>query len=189
MVPEDYLRQYAELIRPSKVESDLASNGTSLMIERGYYYPPYLQQEACLEVLSRADLLEISEKILHTKYPQQRLIRRQVGDYLEWLRALKEERTWRQLEMERLDGELARCMHGSAILEAERIRLEAQVYEYQAEMDNRQRSFQNRIDQLESMIISLQETITNLYASTSWKVTVPLRFVGGMLRSKLSSFR
>ena len=85
MAPEDYLRQYAESLQLSKLSKDESGpvfDGTHLMAERGYYYPPYLQQEAYLDMLSRADLLGVMQQILATEYPQQRLIRRQVGEYL-----------------------------------------------------------------------------------------------------------
>ena len=69
MAPEDYLRQYAGSLQLSKVESGPASDGTQLMAEQGYYYPPYLQQEAYLDMLSRADLLGVMQQILATEYP------------------------------------------------------------------------------------------------------------------------
>ena len=70
MAPEDYLRQYAESLQLSKLskdESGPAFDGIHLMAERGYYYPPYLQQEAYLDMLSRADLLGVMQQILATE--------------------------------------------------------------------------------------------------------------------------
>ena len=146
MTPEDYLRQYAESLQLSKLskdESGPAFDGIHLMAERGYYYPPYLQQEAYLDMLSRADLLGVMQQILATEYPQQRLIRRQVGEYLEALQRLKQERDWRRMEMERLESELSLRIDQIANLGdeisrigAERERLDTLVIDIRAELEN-----------------------------------------------------
>ncbi|MCK7491814.1 MAG: hypothetical protein MZW92_09250 [Comamonadaceae bacterium] len=83
-----------------------------MMLEQGYYYPPYLQLETYLDTLSRSDLLEIAQQLLATEYPAQRLIRRQVGEYLEAMQRLRNEQerlnaelTWRIDEMANLGAE------------------------------------------------------------------------------------
>ena len=189
MTPEDYLRQYAEPIQLSKVESNLASDGSSLMVERGYYYPPYLQQEAYLDVLNRTDLLGIMQQILATEYPQQRLIRRQVGEYLETLQSLKQDRDWRQMEMERLENELSlRIDQVSSLgdecskIGAERERLNASVIDAHTELEN----CRSRIAILENECATLHAVQADLKASTSWKVTVPLRRLSGALKALLA---
>jgi len=171
MAPEEYLRQYTESFQPSKAESGSSPDEVNLILERGYYYPPYLQQEAYLDTLSRADLLEITQQILSTEYPQQRLIRRQVGEYLETLQRLKDERAWRQAEMERLNVELAWRVEEMATLEAERKRLESLVINCHAELE----IGRNQMAVLENECVTLRGNLTDLRTSTSWKVTEPLR--------------
>lgn len=192
MAPDDYLRQYAESLQLSKLsknESGPAFDGTYLMAERGYYYPPYLQQEAYLDMLSRADLLGVMQQILATEYPQQRLIRRQVGEYLEALQRLKQERDWRRMEMERLESELSLRIDQIANLGdeisrigAERERLDALVVDTRAELEK----CRNRITALENECVILHATQAELKASTSWKVTAPLRRLSGALKALLA---
>lgn len=192
MVPEDYLRQYAESLQLSKLSKDESGpvfDGTHLMAERGYYYPPYLQQEAYLDMLSRADLLGVMQQILATEYPQQRLIRRQVGEYLEALQRLKQERDWRRMEMERLESELSLRIDQIANLGdeisrigAERERLDALVVDTRAELEK----CRNRITTLENECVILHATQAELKASTSWKVTAPLRRLSGALKALLA---
>ena len=192
MAPEDYLRQYAESLQLSKLSKDESGpvfDGTHLMAERGYYYPPYLQQEAYLDMLSRADLLGVMQQILVTEYPQQRLIRRQVGEYLEALQRLKQERDWRRMEMERLESELSLRIDQIANLGdeisrigAERERLDALVVDTRAELEK----CRNRITALENECVILHATQADLKASTSWKVTAPLRRLSGALKALLA---
>ncbi len=192
MVPEDYLRQYAESLQLSKLskdESGPAFDGSHLMAERGYYYPPYLQQEAYLDMLSRADLLGVMQQILATEYPQQRLIRRQVGEYLEALQRLKQERDWRRMEMERLESELSLRIDQIANLGdeisrigAERERLDTLVVDTRAEIEK----CRNRITALENECVILHATQAELKTSTSWKVTAPLRRLSGALKALLA---
>lgn len=192
MVPEDYLRQYAESLQLSKLSKDESGpvfDGTHLMAERGYYYPPYLQQEAYLDMLSRADLLGVMQQILATEYPQQRLIRRQVGEYLEALQRLKQERDWRRMEMERLESELSLRIDQIANLGdeisrigAERERLDALVVDTRAELEK----CRNRITALENECVILHATQAELKTSTSWKVTAPLRRLSGALKALLA---
>ena len=192
MTPEDYLRQYAESLQLSKLSKDESGpvfDGTHLMAERGYYYPPYLQQEAYLDMLSRADLLGVMQQILATEYPQQRLIRRQVGEYLEALQRLKQERDWRRMEMERLESELSLRIDQIANLGdeisrigAERERLDALVVDTRTKLEK----CRNRITALENECVILHTTQAELKASTSWKVTAPLRRLSGALKALLA---
>ncbi len=165
MTPEDYLRQYTESLRSTEAASSLPPDGSDLMLARGYYYPPYLQLETYLDTLSRADLLEIVQQLLATEYPAQRLIRRQVGEYLEAMQRLKDERAWRQAEMERLNAELARCM-------------DELVTDAHAGLEN----CQNQIAILESECATLNAMLTDLKNSTSWKMTAPLRVISRKIR-------
>ena len=179
MVPEDFLRRYTKPLQLAKSTSVSPAAAVGLML-RGQYYPPSLKLETYLDNLGRADLLEILKQILATEYPQQRFVRRQESEYLDALQELKNERTWRQVEMERLDMELARCRHDLANLEEEQKRLETLVYKYQTELDNCQRNYQDLGDQC----AMLHATVNDLRASTSWKVTTPLRFISKIIKNK-----
>ncbi|MDG4555202.1 MAG: hypothetical protein P9E24_13305 [Candidatus Competibacter sp.] len=180
MIPEDYLQRYTEPLQlvDSISASPIVEAGSML---QGYYYPPSLRFETYLDNLNRTDLLEIMEQVLSTEYPQQRFVRRQVSEYLSALQELKDERAWRQAEMERLDMELARCRCDCANLEREQKRLETLVYKYQAELDNCQKNYQD----LGKQCAMLQATVSDLYASTSWKVTMPLRFISKVVKDNL----
>jgi hypothetical protein len=179
MTPKDYLRRYTEAFQPPETESSLPPDESDLMLERGYYYPPYLQLETYLDTLSRADLLEIAQQLLATEYPAQRLIRRQVGEYLEAMQRLKDERAWRQAEMERLNAELTWRIDEMANLELERKRLETLVLDSHAELE----SCRNQISILDNHCATLSETLAVLRGSTSWKVTRPLRWFGRMVKA------
>ncbi len=188
MEPEDYLQQYTESFQSPKTESRLPPDESELILEYGYYYPSYQQPEAYLDVLSRADLLEIVRQVLSTEYPQQRLIRRQVDEYLETLQRLKDERTWRQVEIERLNGELERLngelawrINEMGNLGAERKRLETLVLDSHAELEH----CRSRIAVLENECATMRATLTDLRASTSWKVTTPLRRFSGAVKTLL----
>jgi septal ring factor EnvC (AmiA/AmiB activator) len=172
MTPEAYLRQYTESFLPAKAESGLSPDTADLTLEQGYYYPPYLQQEAYLDTLSRADLLGIAQQILGAEYPQQRLTRRQVDEYLETLRRLKNERGWLQTEMERLNGEMVSRIDELASCGVERQRLESRLADCRG-----------RLALLENECATLRGNLTDLHGSTSWKVTAPLRKVSRMLRA------
>ncbi len=165
MTPEDYLRQYTEPFCSMETGSASLKSGMGLGLARGYYYPPYLPSETYLDTLSRADLLEIVQQLLATEYPAQRLIRRQIGEYLENLQRLKDERAWRQAEMERLNAELARCM-------------DELVIDAHAGLE----SCQNQIAILESERATLNAMLADLKTSTSWKMTAPLRFISRKIR-------
>ena len=179
MAPEDYLRQYTEPFNTAEAESSPRQDGTELLLARGYYYPPYLKLEAYLDTLSRAELLEVVQQVLATEYPEQRLIRRQVNEYLETLQRLKDERAWRQAEMERLDAELAWRVDELANLGAERKRLESLVIESHTELEN----CRNQIAVLENEGATLRTTLADLRSSTSWKVTAPLRRFSGAMKA------
>jgi chromosome segregation ATPase len=172
MTTEEYLRHYIEPLQPSQLKSGPSRNGTELALERGYYYPPYLQQEAYLDTLSRSELLGIAQQILNTEYPRQRLIRPQVGEYLEHLQALKEEWAWQQTEMDRLNGELAWRNAEMANLGAERKRLETLVLDCRSQ-----------IAILENERTTLRATLADLRASASWKVMAPLRRISQTLKA------
>ena len=171
ITPKDYLRRYTESFQPPETESSLPPDEPDLMLERGYYYPPYLQLETYLDTLSRADLLEIAQQLLATEYPAQRLIRRQVGEYLEAMQRLRNER-------ERLNAELTWRINEMANLEAERKRLETLVLDSHAELE----SCRSQISILENQCATLSETLAVLRGSTSWKVTKPLRWLGRTIK-------
>ena len=178
MAPEDYFQRYTESVQSTKILPASPSAEVGLALE-GYYYPPYQKLETYLDTLYRADLLEILEQILTKEYPQQRFFWRQVNEYLDALQKLKNERAWQQSKMERLDAEIARCVHELASLEAERKRLETLVYEYQTEFENYKKSSQD----LATQCAILRTTVTDLRTSTSWRVTAPLRFFSRIIKN------
>ena len=172
MTPEDYLRQYMEPLQASNAESISPQDElSSIFLSQGYYYSSSLNLETYLDTLSRADLLEIVHQVFATEFPQQRLIRRQVGEYLETLQRLKDERAWRQAEMERLNGELAWRVDELMNVGAERKRLETLVIDLHTELEN----CRSRIAVLKKECATLRAMLAELQGSASWKVTAPLR--------------
>ena len=94
------------------------------------------------------------------------------------MQRLKDERAWRQAEMERLNAELTWRINEIANFEAERKRLETLVLDSHAELE----SCRSQISILENQCATLSETLADLRRSTSWKVTRPLRWLGRMIR-------
>ena len=93
------------------------------------------------------------------------------------------------MEMERLESELSLRIDQIANLGdeisrigAERERLDALVVDTRAELEK----CRNRITALENECVILHATQADLKASTSWKVTAPLRRLSGALKALLA---
>ena len=135
MMPEDYLRQYAEPLQ-SLAGAAPPADWQALMLEPDCYYPPYLELGSGLDALNRTDLLEILRQLLATEYPQQRLSRSTVGEFLEALRRLKDERAWRQAEMERLAAALTQYQSDHDQMTAELVEHRSERQRLGAELEH-----------------------------------------------------
>jgi hypothetical protein len=164
MTPEDYLRRYTE---PLQLLAGAVSPGDwqALLLEPDCYYPPHLELGIGLDSLNRVDLLEILRQILATEYPQQHLSRSTVRAFLEALQRWKDERAWRQTEMEKLATALTEY-------QIENDRIAAELIEYRSELQRHR-----------GEAAVLRANLTDLRASTSWKVTKPLRWFGRIVKA------
>ncbi|HAO32946.1 MAG TPA: hypothetical protein PLP22_10160 [Candidatus Competibacter sp.] len=177
MTPERYLSQYAEPLR--RIEKPTPVAWQALVLEPDYYYPPSIELGAHLDGLKRSELLEILQQILATEYPRQRFSKRTARTFLEALQQLRDERAWRRAEMERLTAT-------SAHHQAENDRMTAELSQYRAEV---QRLFEelervrSQAAVLGSEAATLRANLTELYGSSSWKVTKPLRWFGRLGRA------
>ena len=125
MTPEDYLRRYAEPFQ-SLAGSGSTGDWQALVLHPDYYYPPHSERVSGLDTLNRTDLLDMLQQILAIEYPQQRLSRAKVQEFLEAFQRLKDERAWRQIEMERLAVVLTQY-------QSDHDRMTAELVEHQSE--------------------------------------------------------
>ena len=181
MAPDDYLRAYTEPLHP--LQSSMAGDSSpaipgdreQLLIAGSFYYPPHFKLESYLDAMNLSDLLAIVQEILAIEDAEKRLTRRKVIEYLESVRRIKEELEWRRPEMDRLTAELAERETRIGRLTADLERLTT---------DLEQQQF--LLAQLEGDNAVLRGNLADLYASTSWKVTAPLRRLSRLLRTALS---
>lgn len=178
MTHEDYLRRYTEPLRPMTVAAP-AGDWQALLLEPDCYYPPHLELGIGLDSLNRVDLLEILRQILATEYPQQHLSRSTVREFLEALQRLKDERAWRQTEMERLAAVLAQCQADSDRMTAELIVHRSESQRLVAELER----YRGEAAVLGNEVAILRAGLIDLRASTSWKVTKPLRWFGRIVKA------
>lgn len=191
MEAEAYLRHYLDpipLTAPGETEHphDSTADTVTPELAAAYYYPPGPVGESYLDILSRAELLELLRQLLAVEYPQQRLTRRQVGLYGDQMQTLKQDQAWRRAEMERLSVEQTHRQEQIALLEAEQRRLEALVHATQAEVIRRQAICDDgarRIVEWEARYAELQTVLADMRASTSWKLTAPLRRLSRSLQA------
>lgn len=171
MTPNNYLQQYTAPFQPIEIKLDSEADETGSMLAEGYYYPPYLKFETYLDTLSRSELLEVIQQLLVKKYPQQRLTRRQISEFIEMVQTLEDEQVWRRAEIERLNTELTWRTEDIRKLDTERQRLEVLAANHHDKLDAKR----SQITVLESERATLRANLTDLRTSTSWRVTAPLR--------------
>jgi len=179
MTPENYLQQYIE---PLSALTGSASTGDwqALVLEADYYYPPHSELGSGLDTLNRTGLLEILQRILAIEYPQQRLSESTARKFPEILRRLKDEQAWRQTEMEGLEEVSAQQQSAHARMTAELV-------------EQHQTGLQQMVVELErchgeSAVLfneasTLRANLAELQASTSWKLTRPLRWLGRLMKA------
>lgn len=178
MAPEDYLRQYAEPLRALK-EAAPSGDWGALALESDHYYPPDAVPGSTLETLNRADLLELLQRILVIEYPQQRLLRSAASEFPHVLQRLKDEWTWRQTELKRLEKVLAQRQSDNERMTAELIDHQTELQRLAAELERCQSELAVQTNEAATLRANLAE----LRGSTSWRWTRPLRWFSQMARA------
>ena len=177
MRPEAYLQQYGEPLQA--LEKPRSVDWRRLLLEPGHHYPPSIETGASLDGLKRGELLAILQQILAAEYPQQRLSKRTVRTFLDAVQQLRDERAWRRDEMGRLTAALAHR-------QIENDRMTAELNEHRAELQRLSGELeraQGQVAVLGSEAATLRANLNELYASSSWKVTGPLRWFGRVSRA------
>lgn len=179
MTPENYLRQYIE---PLSALAGAAPTGDwqALVLEADYYYPPHSELGSSLDMLNRTGLLEVLQQILAAEYPQQRLSKSTAQEFLGALRRLKDEQAWRQTEIGRLEEVLAQQQADHARMTAELIE-EHQTGLQQMAVELERCHGERAV--LFNETSTLRANLADLQASTSWKLTGPLRWLGRLMKA------
>lgn len=177
MTPEDYLRQYAEPLRP--LPEATPGDWQAPLLEPDYYYPPYVELGVGLDGLNRSDLLALLQQILVIEYPQQRLSKGTARTFLETLRRSVDERA-------RLQAEIARLTAVLDDRQADNERMNAALIEHQTDL--RRLAAELERSRSEAAIsandaATLRANLADLQGSSSWKVTKPLRWLGRLGRA------
>ncbi|HOW75866.1 MAG TPA: hypothetical protein P5102_03545 [Candidatus Competibacteraceae bacterium] len=178
MAPEDYLRQYAEPLQ-ALAGTVSSRNWQALALEPDYYYPPGSVWGSGLDALNRTDLLEMLQQILDIEYPQQRLPESVAREFPNVLQGLKDERAWRQTEMERLGEVLAQRQSDNERLAAELIEHQSELRRLAVELEHCQGESAVLVNEASTLRANLAE----LRGSTSWRLTKPLRWFGRMAKT------
>jgi hypothetical protein len=178
MAPEDYLQRYIE---PLQALAGAVSPGSwqALALAPDYYYPPHSERGSGLDTLNRTDLLDMLQQILAIEYPQQRLPESAAREFPEVLQRLKNERAWRQTEMERLEEVLARRQSDNERMTAELIEHQTELQRLAVKLEHCQGEFAVLVNEAST----LRANLADLRASTSWKLTKPLRWFGRMAKA------
>lgn len=179
MTPENYLRRYVE---PLQASAETVSAGDWQPLAPDHYYPPHAERGSGLETLNRTDLLEMLQQILAIEYPQQRLPECTARKFPEVLQRLKKERAWRQTEMERLEEVLAQRQSDHERMTAELVEHQTELQRLAVDLEHCQGEFAVLVNEASTLRANLAE----LRASTSWKLTRPLRWFGRIAKSLLS---
>lgn len=180
MRPEEYLQRYGEPLQA--LEKPRSVDWRQLLLEPVHHYPPSIETGASLDGLKRGELLELLQQILAAEYPQQprqRLSKRTVRTFLDAVQQLRDERAWRRDEMERLTAALAHH-------QVENDRMTAELNEHRAELQRLSGELeraQGQVAVLGSEAATLRANLSELYASSSWKVTGPLRWLGRLSKA------
>ena len=170
MNPKEYLKEYTKTFTQKK--GDLYDNNPSfddLALSESFYNDRFYP-ECYIDTMSRSDLLQFIE-VLNTDDSNKRLTARQFASYIE---NLKNELAGQQAEVSRLTAELSSRVAEIAQQQAAIEKSNNYIMEQNAEID--------RIKfQMNAEISALRATMTDLYGSTSWRVTAPLRLLSRII--------
>lgn len=177
MRPEQYLSQYAEPLQA--LDQPDSVDWSTLVLESDYYHPPFIELGARLEGMKRSELLEFLRQVLAIEFPPQRFTRRTIRMVLETLQKSKDEREWRQAELERLTAALAHAESEKEWMVSELDQHRAELHRLSDELERAQ----SQLAVLGSEAETLRANLNELYGSSSWKVTKPLRWVSQLGRT------
>ncbi len=176
MDPKEFLKVYTQVFREQESPIiDQDSSQVITLLPKNYYYPEIDCQELYLDTLSRSNILDFIQSLGFVEN-NQRITTKQISIYLS---RLKYEVTQRQVEIDGLINELNKHR-----LEIEKLtahftdQLAVSVMERNLETQ----SLRNDISSLNGTIANLHSTIIELQTSTSWRVTMPLRFLSMIIR-------
>lgn len=164
MGPKEFLKIYTQVFceRESRIVND--SSQAITLLPKLYYYREVECSDLYLDTLNRSDLLEFIQGLAFVG-KNERMTARHLIEYLDRLR---NEAVQGRAEIDRLTQDLRQFQSENKQLTD---RLAGELRDRQAEVQH-----------LQSEIFALHNIVTELQASTSWRITAPLRFLSRIMR-------
>lgn len=169
MDPKQYLKEYTNIIACPEIISDNSHTFEEIVLPENCYRNQYCA-DRYIETLSRSELLELIKE-LNDNEPNQRLTTREFASDIDGLKNQLQRQT---AESARLAAELANCID----------RYQAEIAKQQATIEGSADKVKENnllINELNEEVSALKSTVTELYRSTSWRITVPLRLLSRMM--------
>lgn len=169
MDPKQYLKEYTNIITYPKIVLDNSRTFEDIVLPENCYRNQYCA-DRYIETLSRSELLELIKELNGNK-PNQRLTKRKFASDVDGLKNQLQRQT---AESARLATELANYID----------RHQAEIAKRQATIEGSADKIKEKnilINELSEEVSALKSTVTELYRSTSWRITVPLRLLSRMM--------
>ena len=166
MDPSEYRKSYLQRTTPIAPACSKAATQRSLSALVDRYFPDHDKSEPYIDTLGRSDLLQLIEHCGLTPV-KQRITGAQV---LGGIQALRDGLEQKQTTIDRLYAELARWQ-----AETDRLRTELATRERELV------THREEIEKLRGDMLKLHSMLAEIYKSTSWRITRPIRW----LRSRL----
>lgn len=157
---EEYVRAYIAAFATAQPLHET----TPSILDADYYYPPRSVREPSLDNLARGELLELLQAVVTVEYPQQTRLSISLASNLpQVLKTLQQTVAQQQCDLETLQKYCMEC-------ETQARHNQALAAKYRAE------------------ITDLRTRIQALYASRSWRLTRPLRWLGRVWMAMRGSY-